>query len=87
MDKKAEIIVKDGEVYELRMVISKPSLEDLIRDHHYRENIGMYVSQEFAKKFVDAKFDELSKLIDFETVKVLATRAITRTVIGNGQVS
>lgn len=84
MSKEAEITVKDGEVYELRMVISKEDISKLLKDGYgYRENLSNHITAEFAKKYVIENYAELKKLIDLDLIKLLATRKLAGVVAGD----
>lgn len=84
-DKEVEIILREDGFYQVKMLFEKERFADLLREGAYhRDSLSNYVTQEFAKVFVQKNFDDLSKLIDLETVKLLATRRVVGAVAGDG---
>lgn len=82
---ESEIVLRDDGFYEVKILFPKDRMNELIRQgYHDREwSIHNQVTGKFAKLFVEKHFDELSKLIDLETVKVLATRKLANIVAKN----
>lgn len=79
-----EVILRDDGFYEIKLLYPKDKLMELIRDGYgYKENIIYLINEKFAQKFVDTNFDELAKMIDMDTVKLLATRKVAGVVSAN----
>lgn len=90
MEPKTEIKVEDGKIYKVTVTIDEKGLEDLLirRSDAYCRNYGFDYEREvttiFAKEYVKRNFDKIAKAIDFETVKLLATRQLADVVVNNG---
>lgn len=76
-----EITIRPDGVYQVVMAFPAEKFKELIKDGYgYRENLSSWVTQLLADRYVKENYAELSKLIDLETVKLLATRKLANVV-------
>lgn len=92
MDKpKVEIKVEDNNIYKLTLKVSEEQLQDLFisADNYSGRSYDFYfekeVTQLFAKEYVRRNFDGIAKMIDLDTVKLLATRHLAKVVSSNAE--
>lgn len=84
-DPKPEIVIKPDGVYEVVLRFASEKFVSLIRDSYgYNENLSHYVTKALADRYVEENFTELSKLIDLDLVKLLATRKLAGIVAKEG---
>ncbi len=77
---KPEIIVRPDGVYELTLAITQDEFSRLLREYQARNSLMENITGHFAKAYVEKNFSELSKLIDLDLVKLLATRKLAGVV-------
>lgn len=76
-DQKPEVILREDGFYQITLLYGKERIDNLINDSYgHRDNLAQMVTNVFAEKYVEKNFSELSKLIDLDLVKLLATRKL-----------
>lgn len=75
---KTEFILQPDGAYELRLIMKAEDIKEVYNSSYTTENICRKVAEKFADEYVSKNFNELSKLIDLDTLKVLATRQIVK---------
>ena len=81
-------VKEDGKIYEITTTFREQHLAELISldpysNNRHLPNLQREIAEVVVKEFVKRNYDEVVKLIDMDTVKLIATRDLAGVVASN----